>query len=149
MVKIQDESEVLRWFEEGKPYEEMREIYRTKYNIETSQSLWSAFRRRKGLDRRNIRDEDLIPWTIQDEHRWLHAPKMLRAEARLRAGLEVSEANQDELEAFKERLEHTDRVVYYDPDTEEGFFYVPRRPGIDDDMVRKPDSNDATRRSAD
>lgn len=59
--KIQDESEVIRWFEEGRTYQWMIEEYRRKYDIETVVSMWGNFRRRRGLDRRIVRDDDLIP----------------------------------------------------------------------------------------
>lgn len=147
--KIQDESEVIRWFEEGLTYDEMSEIYRTKYNIETSQSLWAGFRRRRGLDRRINRDDELIPWQVKREHRWLNAPKMLRAEARRRAGLPIPAGTAERLEAFKARLKAEGRVVHYEPETEEGWFYPPRRPGIDDDLIRVPDKVTTERRRID
>jgi|SRR5690606_26281058 len=147
--KIQNESEAIRWIEEGKPYGEIIELYRKKYNIETSQSMWATFRRRRGLDTRLVRDDELIPWVVKREHRWRFAPTMLRAEARLRAGKSISDDDRVKLEAFKERLVSDDRVVHYDPDTEQGWFYVPRRPGVDTDLVRVPDASTARRPSSD
>lgn len=138
--KIVDEAEVLRWFEEGKTYAEMSEIYREKYNIETVPSLWGNYRRRKGLARRINRDDELIPWEVKREHRWRYPLAMLRAEARRREGMELPERQGKRLDTWLEQMREADAVVHYEPDTEEGFFAVPRRPGIDTDLIRRIES---------
>ncbi|GAA0967362.1 hypothetical protein [Actinocorallia libanotica] len=135
--KIQDESEVIRWFEEGRTYQWMVEEYKRKYNIETVPSLWSNFRRRRGLERRIVRDDELIPWEVKEEHRWLYPIAMLRAEGRRRAGKELKENESTRLASWKKMLEEEGVVVHYDPETEDGFFYVPRTPE-DNDIIRKP-----------
>ncbi|WP_371671213.1 hypothetical protein OG985_28495 [Streptomyces sp. NBC_00289] len=139
--KIQDEAEVIRWFEEGKTYEWMQAEYLRKYNIETSVPMWSAFRRRKGLDRRNLRDDSLIPWKIKAEHRHMYPAIMLRVEGRVRADRNNSERDLNRVTSWKEMLAEGNLVVHYDPDTEDGFFYVPREDG-DTDLIRRP--KDAT-----
>lgn len=58
---IQDEAEVVRWFEEGRTYRWMTEEYERKYNLVVSPSLWGDFRRRKDLPRRIDRDDELRP----------------------------------------------------------------------------------------
>ncbi|AOQ26928.1 immunity repressor [Streptomyces phage Rana] len=146
--KIQDEGEVLRWFEEGRTYDWMVEEYKRKYNIETVPSLWGNFRRRRGLPRRIVRDDDLIPWLIKEEHRWLYPLAMLRVEARLRAGAKVSELELSRVTNWKQMLEEEGAVVHYDPDTEDGFFYVPRQPG-DEDIIHKPQQKTTPRRRVD
>ena len=85
--KIQDEAEIIRWFEEGRTYEWMAREYVLKYQIDTVPSMWSNFRRRRGLTRRIVQDDLLIPWAIKPEHRRLHAVIMLRAVARQRRGV--------------------------------------------------------------
>ncbi|AWN07548.1 immunity repressor [Streptomyces phage Goby] len=146
--KIQNEQEVLRWFEEGRTYDWMVEEYKRKYNIETVPSLWGNFRRRRGLPRRIVRDDDLIPWLIKEEHRWLYPLAMLRVEARLRAGAKVSELELSRVTNWKQMLEEENAVVHYDPDTEDGFFYVPRQPD-DDDIIHKPQRKTTPRRRVD
>jgi len=147
--KIQDEGEVIRWIEQGKTYAWMSEEYLRKYNIETTPSLWSNFRRRHGLDRRIARNDDLIPWEVKREHRWRYPLAMLRHEARQRSGLESAEGIPEKLAAWKANMEAEGVVVHYDPDTEDGFFYVPRRKGIDTDLIRVPDRKTTKRRAAD
>lgn len=147
--KIQDEGEVIRWIEEGRTYAWMTEEYQRKYNIQTSPSMWSNFRRRHGLDRRIARDDDLIPWEVKVEHRWRYPLAMLRHEARRRAGMAQAADIPEKLEAWKRNLAEEDVVVHYEPDTEDGFFYVPRRKGIDTDLIRVPEHKTTRRRAAD
>jgi hypothetical protein len=146
--KIVDETEVIRWFEEGKTYAWMVEEYKRKYNIETVPSLWGNFRRRRGLARRITRNDDLIPWFVQEQHRWAYAVQMLRSEARRREGKELREMERLRLEAWLRGLERDQLVIHYDPDTEDGFFYVPREPG-DDDIIRRPKKKTSQRLAAD
>lgn len=137
--KIQDETEVVRWFEQGVTYEEMVERYREKYNIETTPSMWGNFRRRRGLDRRITRDDELIPWGVKPEHRHDYPILMLRKEARRRAGLPISAEDQHAIDAWIRGMKESDVVLHYEPETEDGWFYVPPRPGIDTDLIRKPE----------
>jgi hypothetical protein len=146
--KIVNEQEVVRWFEEGRTYAWMVEEYKRKYNIETVPSLWGNFRRRRGLARRINRDDDLIPWAVKEEHRWSYPLAMLRAEARRRAGMELKDNYSKRLESWLQMLSDEDRVVMYQPDTDEGFFYVPRETG-DDDIIRRPALKTTTRLAAD
>lgn len=147
--KIQDEQEVIRWFEEGRTYEWMVDEYRRKYNIETVPSMWGNFRRRKGLARRINRDDELIPWAVKLEHRYDYPIMMLRQEARRRAGFDLTDEQLHALDAWKRGMERDRTVLHYDPDTERGWFYVPARPGVDTDLIREPERKTTLRRAAD
>lgn len=135
--KIVNEQEVLGWFAEGKTYAEMSRIYREKYNIETVPSLWGNFRRRHGLGRRWARHDELVPWKIAKDHEYAYPLAMLRVEGRIREGLDVSDASRTRCENFKKMLAEGGLVVHYDPDTDDGFFYVPRADG-DTDLIHEP-----------
>jgi len=135
--KIVNESEVIRWFEEGRTYQWMIDEYKRKYNIDTVASMWGNFRRRRGLDPRIVRDTELIPWEVKPEHRWKYPLAMLRLEARVRAKAKLTKDEQGRLASWKEMLEEENAVVHYDPDTEDGFFYVPRTEG-DRDFIHPP-----------
>lgn len=148
--KIVDEQEVLRWFAEGKTYQQMSQIYREKYGIETVPSLWGNFRRRRGLDARIARDTALIPWrTIQPEHRFAYPLAMLRLAAREEAGLPIPEANRTRYENWRKMLADNDFVVHYDPETEDGWFYDHRRPEDGDGIIRQPAASAARQPAAD
>lgn len=147
--KVQDMQEALRWLEEGKTYSWLVDEYLRKYNIETTISMWAAIRRRHGIENRIVRDETLIPWAVKEEHRHSHPVSMLRAEARKRAGKTLTPMMADMLESWLKGLERDGCVVHYDPDTEEGWWYVPRREGIDKDLIRVPERVTGRRSSSD
>lgn len=135
--KIVDEGEVIRWMKEGKTYSWMVEEYQRKYNIETVPSLWSNFRARRGLPRRITRDDDLIPWHVQPQHRWAYPLAMLRAEARRRSGRELRPIDQQRVDGWLRGMDEKNVVLHYDPELPEGFFYVPREK-TDTDIIRQP-----------
>lgn len=130
--------EALRWLEEGRTYQWCVDEYRRKYHVETTISMWSALRRRNGIDTRIVRDESLIPWAVSAEHRHAHAVSMLRAEARRRAGRTLTPQMEEMVNAWLEGLARDDLVVHYDPDTRGGWSYVPRRVDVDRDLICEP-----------
>ena len=67
---------------------------------------------------------------------------MLRTQARLDAGLTIGATLVRQVEAWRNGLELDGAVVHYDPTTEEGFWRVPRRDGIDHWWVRDPTVDD-------
>lgn len=137
--KIEDEGEALRWIEEGHTYAWMAKEHAEKYGVRLSPTTFSELRKRHGMPRRAARDVDLLPWAIRREHRKGYILGLLRAEARLRAGMAVSEVEAGKVEGFKSRLARDNRVIHYEPETERGWYLVPRREGIDTDIIRRPD----------
>lgn len=113
--------------------------YLRRYGVQTSVSLWSVLRRRYGIEQRIVRDRELIPWQVDPEHRHRHAAAMLRAEARRRAGKQLAHVVAHRLDAWLGRLKRDGTVVHYDRATTSGWSYVPRREGIDLDLIRRPD----------
>lgn len=138
--KIVSEDEVLRWIEEGRTYRWMSEEYDTKYNIEITPNAFANLRYRRGLDRRIGRGDDLIPWNVKREHRWEYPVVMLRVEVRRREGRELRDIDAKRLESWKRQLTEGGLVVHYDPETDEGWWYVPAREGIDLDLIREPNA---------
>ena len=53
------------------------------------------------------------------------------------------------LDAWLTKLEDGDLVVHHTPDTEAGFFYVPRRVPEDHDLIREPVLKTTRQRSVD
>ena len=84
-----------------------------------------------------------LPWPLKPEHRHFHAARMLRTQARLDKGMEIGLTLRRQVETWIEGLELEGSVIHYDPDTEEGFWRVPRRNGIDLWWVRDPTVDDA------
>lgn len=147
--KVQDFQEVTRWMEEGKTYKWMVEEYLRKYNIETTISMWSGIRHRYGFERRQVRNDDMIPWEVKEEHRYAHAINMLRAEARRRAGNQLSRYMESLVTGWLRGMERDGTVLGYDPDTESGWYYAPRREGIDLDLIVEPERKTTRRGSRD
>jgi hypothetical protein len=146
IVRLQDATEVKRWFEEGRTYAWMVEEYERKYNLQVTVSLFTHFRHRMGLPKRDVRDTSLVPWEVKREHRWSHPLAMLRAEARVRAGEPLAGRLNQKHASFMRKLEEQNLVVSYDPETPEGFHLVPREPG-DEDIVRMPERGLLTKRN--
>jgi len=147
--KIQNADEVKRWFEEGKTYAWMVDEYARKYRLEVTQSMFSNFRYRHGLKRRTARDDELIPWEVKEEHRWGYPLAMLRVEGRRRAGFALRTSDAERLESFKTRLYHDQLVIHYEPRTGQGWWLVPRREGVDLDLIREPPIKTTRRRNPD
>lgn len=137
--KIVNVDEARAWIVEGKSYQWIIEQYRERYDVETTVAMWSNFRRRQGVSTRNVRDEGLIPWRVEAPHRRAYLAEMLRLEARARADAKLSDRERHRLGLFRANLAENDAVIHYDPESENGFHYVPRRAGIDHDLIRVPE----------
>ncbi|MQA94237.1 MAG: hypothetical protein GEV11_06135 [Streptosporangiales bacterium] len=95
---------------------------------------------------RGRRRHELLPWAVRPEHTRHPLVRLLDLEARrrdnLREGAVIHPLTDDllaELQAFRARLlEAGDLVVHYDAGSAGGFQLVPRRPGIDLDLIRRP-----------
>ncbi|MEU7643367.1 hypothetical protein [Streptomyces huasconensis] len=137
--KVQNHDEAQRWLREGKSYEWMVQTYLDKYNIQTSTGYWATYSNRNNLPLRIVRDSELIPWKVEEQHRWDYNLVMLRYEARVRAGKKITRDEASKLASWKQWLEENNLVIYYDPETTEGFFAIPREER-DKDLVRVPDN---------
>jgi hypothetical protein len=137
-TKIKDMDELMQWLADGKTYAWMAAEYRRKYGIEVSATMFSAFRRRMGLPKRLARDASLVPWRVKKCHGLGYPLAMLHYEARRRQGFSLSSLELKRLEGFKAKLQMDGTVIHYEPDSDEGWWLVPRRPGIDNDLIRVP-----------
>lgn len=141
--KIESVDEVRRWYEAGVTYREMAEMHREKYGVDVTPGAFAALRRRMGWDPRiAVGDHPLMPWSVRDEHRSSYIYMMLRREIRRREGLPwASEKDsEDKLDQWLGGLRENGAVVDYRPDTGPGFFLTYARPGIDNDIVREPNT---------
>ncbi|MDO8152307.1 hypothetical protein [Isoptericola sp. b408] len=145
--KIQNVGEAIQWIESGWTYQEIVDEYRRKYNIETTLSMWSNFRHRRGLARRINRDDELIPWAVDPRHRNSYHLAMLRVESRRRNGWELREVDASRLASWKRDVVALDAVVHYDPRTPDGFHLIPRE-SQDHDLIRQPTAGRTKRHRA-
>lgn len=143
---VQNEQEAVKMMEAGTGLTDMVRFYREKYDIETSVSMWNDFRRRRGIARRFVWDTEVIPWKLAGDHAYKYEAIRLRQYARRKAGKLIAEKVPGELDAWLRGMDDAGTVVHYDPDTMEGFTYVPRRKGVDLGIIREPER--ITRRRA-
>lgn len=134
---ISNEKQIVEWIAEGRPYREIVELYNMAFGRRLSQSTINNVRKRNDMPGRIHRDDRLIPWAVAPEHRDRMDLVMLRTEGRLRAGLDVVETRWVDHQSWRRDLDASGMVIHYD--REDGFTWVPRRPGIDLDLIREPD----------
>ena len=83
----------------------------------------------------------LLPWkNVKQEHLRLNVPRQLRAAMHLVAGDTQPPIVESQARRFIDELNRMDAVIHYDPDVAPYWFRVPRRPGIDNGLVREPDN---------
>ena len=138
-VQKLDDKEVEAMLRSGMTQLQVVQAYRDR-GVSVAQSAISQAISSGRIKVDTNRNKGAIPWKLKPEHRHLHAARMLRTLARIEAGLEVGPSLVDQVRSWKEGLEIEDSVITYDPETEEGFWRVPRRHGIDTGWVRVPDS---------
>jgi hypothetical protein len=133
------DSKVRRLVREGLGNAEIVDRLRQEDHIEVTPSAISVFRSRHNLPPAPGRHDDLIPWRVKREHASLWAAKVLRWESRRRSGERLNERAQRRVDAFLQRLKDQDAVVHYEPESAQGFWLVPRRHGVDTDIIRNGD----------
>lgn len=84
-----------------------------------------------------------LPWRVRGVHRTLEPARAIRTWVRRESGQDVPEVELRRLDHVLAFLaEHGDEngpaVFDYDPSTEAGWLVVPRRPGVDEGIVREP-----------
>lgn len=93
--------------------------------------------KRANLSGVHRRYEDEIPWRVRQIHERHYALAMLRLLGRRRRGESVPDDRAQRLDSWLAKLDETQTVVDYDPDSERGFRYVPRLP-TDESVIRVP-----------
>lgn len=136
-VQKLDDKEVEVMLRSGMTQQQVVAVYRER-GVNVAQSAISQAISSGRIKVDTNRHSGGIPWKLRPEHRHLHAARMLRTQARLDAGLEVGKSLLKQVTTWREGLIDEGSVIAYDPETEEGFWRVPRRPGIDLGWVREP-----------
>lgn len=124
--------------EEGLTATEIVEYLRVHMGIEVSREALAMWRKRRGLDRKPASPKR-IPWKLRPEHTSTVEAQAIRSHSRREDGLVVDDERTRILKRMEERLYPRGLVIHYDPATEQGWWYVPARPGIDLGLVREPD----------
>lgn len=138
---IPDMSELEQWLRSGLTPKQASERYAARGDYVTPGAIALA-RHRNNWPRVNLDHSELIPWHIEPEHRRLYDHRMLTEESSRRQGKSLTAEYARLVETWKKRLEAEGAVIHYDPLTEQGWWHVPRRPGIDTDLIRVPSDED-------
>lgn len=141
-ARLIPDSEVDQLMRQGLTDREIADFLYKEHNISVTPNAIVAWRRRHGKKPKRPRYNDLLPWRVREEHIYDYIPRLLRFEARMRQGLPVAPKDQANVRLFKQKLDGAfpgGGVVHYDPDTEQGWWVVERRPGIDTDLIRNPE----------
>ena len=136
---VRDVDEAVDWIEQGRSVDWVRQEYERRYNVETTRGMWELFVRSHVVRERTVRSE-LVPWDVLEQHQWSTHLAMLRVEEWNRAGQWVPSSDHARHAAWRQSLDAAGLVVDYDPASEDGFVLVPRRAGVDTDVIRDPRS---------
>lgn len=137
--KILPDNLVARLMREGKTDGQIVTYLREHENIAVTRQAISAWRRRLGERKRPMAPR-AVPWKLRPEHLTSEPARVVRWHARVERGASLSHGERQRYEKALAYLRENDLVFHYDPDSEQGWFLVPRRPGIDTGVVRVPDA---------
>lgn len=133
---IPSDSILARWRELGLTLEQIRDRVEEETGVRPGKSTVSAALSRAGLTKKIRYDE--IPWDrISVQHNSHYILTQLRIGARINNGLPVRDGDRKRYEHWVNEVKAAGAVVHYDPDTVDGFFYVPRQRG-DKGIIRMP-----------
>lgn len=148
-----DDDTIIEWHLAGVTYREMADRWNATRpgHDPVTESAFNMKCRRLGLPLRQMRHEDLIPWTpIRKEHNNEYMVNMLRREGARRAGAPrftpghklCDETDLQRLNSWIQGLHEGNKgrgvVVHYDPETLQGWHYV-NRVKADKDIIRTPE----------
>lgn len=119
---LPDNQTLQRWVERGMTHQEIaEEVYRLS-GERVSRSTVSAALSRAGLSKQTARYADELPWRVKIEHMTAYPARMLRLLGRRRAGLDLTQHEEERLDSWLASLKDKGCVVAYSPDV--GFLYV-------------------------
>ncbi len=137
-----DDNEVEQLLRAGLSQSDVVRLYRER-GVSVSQSAISQAISTGRIKVDTDRTTGSMPWKLKPEHRYRGPARMLRIQARLDNGHQIGKTLVHQVETWREGLAlDRDSVIHYDPDTEEGFWRVPRRPGVDLRWFRDPSIDD-------
>ena len=135
---VPSDSMLQKYVERGLTHQQIADLITKETGVPIARSTVSAALSRAGLTDR-VRYDEVIPWKpIKAIHNRHYALAMLRLEARRQGGLTLTEEQAKRLESWKAKLEEENALVVYLPDTEDGFYYVKRKPSEKDSLIRYP-----------
>jgi hypothetical protein len=150
--RVPDADQLRAYLDRGLTHAEIADAWFNDSGTRVSRSTVSMavarFNLKDHSPRAHMRHSDLIPWKLEGEHVYKPEARLLRLEGRRRAGHMLREDETRWLENWKQELSEAGAVIHYDPDTEEGFFWVTRADSRvvtegDDDLIDRSNAEPA------
>lgn len=135
---VPSDSMLRKYVERGLTHQQIADLITKETGVPVARSTISAALSRAGLTQR-VRYDSVIPWPkIKAVHNRHYALTQLRTKARMDAGLKVTEEQRKRFESWRDRLFEENAICVYLIDSEDGFYYVRRKPSDGDSLVRYP-----------
>jgi hypothetical protein len=129
--KLPDLDTLMQWQRQGLTHQQIADRATVLAGEPVGRAAVSVALHRAGKTTDKARHTETIPWRVRTEHSKERQAVYLRWLGRRRAGLSLSQRQNDQLDNWLARLERDKLVVAYDPGSEYGFYYVKKRPRID------------------
>lgn len=138
-----------QWVDSGLTDTQIAQLVGDMYGGDTPSHVTVInWRKKHGIVRRHGRQARLDhskyrPWRVRVEHTGDAIERRLYDYSRLRQGRRLDEKAQQRLDEFLDFLARHEVVVSYDPETEDGWFFVERDPERDDpdSIIRAPEAD--------
>lgn len=144
--RVPDKATLQDYLSRGLTQQQIVAEWERETNVRVSRSAIGMAIARYELVSANPRPryDDMLPWEIRTEHSTHYFAKMLRLEARRRRGETLNEEQLGRLDSWLRTVDEKDAVIYYDPETIEGFWLLQREP--DDEDIVRPDTKPPSQR---
>lgn len=121
-------SRLRQLVDQGMTHQQIADLITRETGQPVGRSTVSAALHRAGESQLAKKYPEEIPWIVREEHQTHYAPRMLRLLGRRRKGIQNSAEMDARLDSWLRQLSDAGAVVVYDPDTEDGFFYIQGKP---------------------
>ena len=135
---LPDRTELRRMKDAGMTHQQIADEVERRTGQRVTRNAVTMAMARHGLSGNPTRYSDEIPWRVRQKHERHYALAMLRLYARRRRGVRLNTDQTQRLDSWLGQLADNDRVVFYEPESPDGFYYVPRQPEDGEDIIRRP-----------
>lgn len=143
--RVPDATQMRRYLELGLSQSQIVEQWEKDSNVRVSRSAIGMAISRYGLKSSRPRERymDTLPWKLNQEHYYHPDARLLRLEGRRRRGKSLTDKEQTWLNGWLKEIQDKEAVIIYRPETEQGFWWVPRTDEDDDPVIRRPENVEA------
>jgi hypothetical protein len=135
---LPDRTELRRMKDSGMTHQQIADEVERRTGQKVTRNAVTMAMARHGLSNPTRYSEE-IPWRVRQRHERHYALAMLRLFARRRRGVRLNRDQIQRLDSWLGQLRENDRVVFYEANSPDGFYYVPRLPGDGDGVIRRPE----------